>query len=138
MKLPDRVILFDGICAVCDAGMTWILDHDPDGVFHFAPLQGEVGQAVLARHPELPAHLDSIVFVEQTHAGERVSWHTAALIDVAKHLPAPWSWMRLLWWVPWPLRDAGYQLFAAVRYRIFGTIEACRIPKEGEAERFLA
>ena len=136
--LPPRVILFDGVCAVCDAGMSWILDHDPDGRFAYAPLQGETGAAILARHPELPAHLDSIVYVEQTASGETVAWHSDAILRIARDLGRPWSMVGVFRIVPWPLRDLGYRAFAAVRYRVFGQIEMCRMPKEGEEDRFLA
>jgi predicted DCC family thiol-disulfide oxidoreductase YuxK len=136
MDLPPRLILFDGVCAVCDAGMSWILDHDPHAAFAFAPLQGETAARILARHPEIPRDLDSMVYVEQTPTGERVSWHSTAVLRVAAGLPRPWRWFAALWVIPRPLRDAGYRVFAAVRYRVFGRLEACRIPKPGEAERF--
>lgn len=136
-ELPPAVVLFDGVCAVCDAGMQWLLDHDTANQLHYAPLQGDVAAAVRARHPEIPAELDSIVFVEQTPDGERVSWHTDALLRVVSRLPSPWRHLRLLRIVPWFVRDPLYRAFAAVRYRVFGKLEACRIPKPGEAERFL-
>ncbi|HMV66379.1 MAG TPA: DCC1-like thiol-disulfide oxidoreductase family protein [Myxococcota bacterium] len=136
MDLPDRLILFDGACVVCDAGMTWILDRDPDGRFSYAPLQGPTAAAIVARHPELPAGLDSIVYVRRAAAGEVVSWHSAAILQIAADLPAPWRWLRWLWVVPRPVRDWGYRAFAAARYRLFGRLEACRLPREGEAERF--
>ncbi len=137
VALPPHVVLFDGVCAVCDAGMRFLLDHDPQGALHYAPLQGEAAAAIRDRHPELPADLDSIVFVEQTADGERVSWHTDALLRIVALLPAPWSWLRVFRAVPRFLRDPGYRLFAAVRYRVFGKLDACRIPAPGEAERFL-
>ena len=135
--LPERLILFDGVCAVCDAGMAWILAHDPGRRFAFAPLQGETAERVRRRHPELPADLDSIVYVEQIHGVEHLSWHSTAIARIASALPAPWSWLRWIVWVPRPLRDLGYRLFARIRYRVFGTIEACRLPTEDEARRFL-
>jgi predicted DCC family thiol-disulfide oxidoreductase YuxK len=137
--LPPRIILFDGVCAVCNTGMRWLLDHERPGTFHYAPLQGETAAAIRARHPEWPDELDSIVFVEQLPGGgERLSWHTAALLDIAAHLPAPWSWARFLRIVPAPLRDLGYRAFAAIRYRVFGTVDACRIPQAHELAQFLA
>lgn len=139
--LPPRVVLFDGVCAVCDAGMTWIMDHDPDrdrgGRFHYAPLQGETAQEILARHPELPDDLDSLVYVVQSPEGERVSWWSDAVFDIASDLGRPWSWLGALRWVPRPLRDLGYRAFAAVRYRIFGQLDHCRLPSGDEAALML-
>lgn len=136
-SLPERLILFDGVCAVCDAGMAWILAHDPDARFAYAPLQGETAAAIRARHPELPADLDSIVYVEQRGGAERLSWHSTAIARIAADLPAPWSWLRWMVVIPRPLRDLGYRLFARFRYRVFGQIDACRLPTEDEARRFL-
>jgi predicted DCC family thiol-disulfide oxidoreductase YuxK len=134
---PQRLILFDGVCAVCNEGMRWIMEHDPAGRFHYAPLQGDTAAEVRARHPELPADLDSLVFVDRTSGGEVVLWHSAALLGIARHLGAPWSLARALWLVPAPLRDLGYRLFAAARYRVFGKVDACRLPSESEAARML-
>lgn len=136
-SLPARLVLFDGVCAVCDAGMAWILAHDPEERFAFAPLQGETAEAIRRRHPELPAHLDSIVYVEQIEGAERLSWHSTAIVRIAASLPPPWSWLRWIAWVPRPLRDLGYRLFARIRYRVFGQVDACRLPTEDEARRFL-
>ncbi len=135
--LPQRVVLFDGVCAVCDVGMTWILAHDPEGRFSYAALQGETAAAILARHPELPDQLDSIVLVEQTPEGERVSWYSDAIFQIAAALPWPWrgvAWFRVL---PRGLRDLAYRAFAAVRYRVFGKVDRCRLPTESEASRML-
>jgi predicted DCC family thiol-disulfide oxidoreductase YuxK len=136
----QTLVLFDGTCAVCDATVTWILDHDPVGKFHFAPLQGPTAARVLARHPEIPAHLDSIVVIQRVPNvpdGERAFWHSAAILTIAAHLPAPWSWAALGRWVPSVARDLGYRAFAAIRYRVFGRLEACRIPDPRWDGRFL-
>lgn len=136
--MHPRIVLFDGVCAVCHAGVTWLLDHDPDGLFVYAPLDGPTAQAILARHPELPADLDSIVLVDQTGDHETVSWYSDAIFDIAAELDRPWRWLALFRWVPRVVRDAGYRAFAAVRYRVFGTLDHCRLPTEAEAERMLA
>lgn len=135
--LPERVILFDGVCAVCNAGMVWILDRDRDGRFAYAPLQGETAAAVRARHPEIPDSIDTIVLVDRSSGTERVALRTDALLDVLAVLPAPWRWLRVLRWIPRGLRDALYDRFAAVRYRRFGTLDACRLPSERESARML-
>lgn len=134
---PDRLILFDGVCAVCDASMKWIMVHDPDGRFSYAPLQGDTAAAVRARHPELPDNLDSIVFVDRTHGDERVTWYSAAILEVTGHLGAPWSMARVLYVIPAFVRDFLYRAFAAIRYRVFGQIDSCRLPSESEAARML-
>ncbi len=135
--LPERLILFDGVCAVCDATMRWIMEHDPDGRFHYAPLQGPTAAAIRQAHPQLPSDIDSIVFVTRRGGTERLAWHSTAIAQIAAELPSPWSWLSLIRWIPRPLRDLGYRAFAAIRYRVFGKLDSCRIPSESEAERFL-
>jgi predicted DCC family thiol-disulfide oxidoreductase YuxK len=134
----ERLVLFDGICAVCDATVQFLLDHDPEGRFHYAPLQGDTAQAVLARHPEIPRDLDSIIFVEKRPDGtEQVSWHSTAILRMAAGLGGPWGWLHALRIVPRWLRDPFYRGFAAVRYRVFGKLESCRMPEPEWEQRFL-
>jgi len=136
--MPERLLLFDGVCAVCDATVQWVLDRDPGALFHFAPLQGETAASVLARHPELPANLDSLVLVERLPDGtERISWYSTAILRVAAELPAPWSWLRAALIVPAIVRDPFYRAFAKVRYRVFGKLESCRVPEPDTQDRFL-
>lgn len=137
---PDfqRLVLFDGVCAVCDASVQWILDHDPDGLFHFAPLHSDLAQSILARHPELPDKLDSIVLVEKRPDGtERVSWYSAAILSIAARLGLPWSLVAAARVVPQGLRDPFYRGFAKVRYRVFGKLDRCRLPEPEWESRFL-
>ena len=137
-RLPPRVVLFDGVCAVCDATVQFVLDRDPSGRFHFAPLQGPTAAAVLARHPEIPPKIDSILLVETGEDGvERVSWYSTAILRLAVGLGGAWRLAGLLRVFPAFLRDPFYKAFAAVRYRVFGQLESCRMPRPGEAERFL-
>lgn len=130
-------MLFDGWCHVCDAYVGWIDARDPLHRFAFAPLQGVTAQALLARHPELPPGLDSIVYVERTDGTERLWWRSDALIEIAAQLPIPWRWLAGLRHLPRPLRDLGYRAFAASRYALFGRRDACRVPTEQEQGRML-
>jgi len=136
MTLPDRLVLFDGECAVCDRTVQFLLDRDTQAKLHYAPLQGSTAAGLLQRHPQL-RDLDTLVFVEQTEAGERVTVHSHAIFGMLSELGAPWAALGLLRWIPRPLTDLGYRSFAAIRYRIFGKIEQCRVPKPGEVSRFL-
>lgn len=134
--LPDHLVLFDGLCAVCDRTVQFLLDRDPDGRLHFAPLQGSTAAAIRARHPELDG-VDSLVFVSARVDGEQVEVRSRAVLGMLVTLGGPWAVLRPLLWVPAFLLDPGYRLFAAVRYRVFGTRESCRIPRPEEIGRFL-
>ncbi|NOY26399.1 MAG: DUF393 domain-containing protein [Oligoflexia bacterium] len=136
--LPPRIVLFDGTCGFCDATVRWLLDHDVDGRLFYAPLQGSSAQQIRERHPAMPPDLDSLVFVETSPRGrERVYWYSRAVLGISKHLPLPWRLARLGWLVPWFLRDLGYRVFARFRYRIFGRVDACRVPAQIQRSRFL-
>ena len=137
MALPQQLLLFDGECAMCDGTVQWVLDHDRQGVFSFAPLQGETAKAIVARHPELPPTLDSLILVKQTPDGEVVRYHSDAVLGLARGLGGVWRLAGALRLLPRFLRDPWYRMLAANRYKLFGKLEACRVPQPGEADRFL-
>lgn len=135
--LPPRLILFDGVCGLCDHIVQWVLDHDPEGRFSFTPLQGETAAALRARHPIIPQDIDTMVVVITDPAGEHVYLRSAAAFQVAIGLGGwlrPLSWLRVL---PRALTDLGYRIIAGSRYRLFGKLDACRLPAPGERARFL-
>lgn len=135
-EFPPRLVLFDGVCGLCDRTVQFLLDHDREAALTYAPLQGETAAAVLARHPEL-AGVDSIVFVEREGEAERVFVRSKAVFRLARHLDAGVRWLRVFGIVPQALADVGYDLVASVRYRIFGKLESCRVPDASVRARFL-
>ena len=135
--LPERLLLYDGVCGLCDRVVQWVLDHDPRGLFAFAPLQGETAAGLRARLPQIPAALETVVVVERGPTGERVLLRSAAAFRVLELLDGPWRSLLILRWLPRPLTDLGYRALAAARYRIFGKRDACRLPAPAERARFL-
>lgn len=134
---PERLVLFDGTCAICDRAVQFLLDRDTRGALRYAPLQGPTAAGVRARHPELEG-VDSLVWVTRTDGVERVRIRSHAIFAMLAALGGPWSAFGLLLWVPAALTDPAYRAFAAVRYRVFGRLETCRIPQPHELARFLA
>lgn len=134
-SLPPRLVLFDGECAVCDATVQFLLDRDPSGALHFAPLQGETAQQIQRRHPEWPPDLDSLVLVEQGPDGEHLYWRSTGVLRMLAALPAPWRWLAVLQWCPRPARDLAYRAFARVRIRLFGRVTSCRLPTPEQAQQ---
>ena len=127
------LVLYDGTCGLCDRSVRWILDHDRDGVFTFAPLQGETAAALRATHPEIPEQLSTLVLVEPEGDGERVLFRSAAVLRILGVVGSPWRHLGIL---PRPLLDLGYRMVAAIRYRVFGKRDACRVPSPEERARF--
>lgn len=132
MELPKQLVLYDGECGLCQAGVQWLLDHDPEGVYSLAPLQGETAARALA-NLHVPAGLDSMVLVEEG----RISWESTAGLRVLRGLGWPWRGLAVFLLVPALLRDPVYRWIAERRHRWFARPEACRLPRPGEAARFL-
>jgi predicted DCC family thiol-disulfide oxidoreductase YuxK len=132
----ERLVLFDGVCGFCDASVRWLMDRDPDGRLHFAPLQGPLAAALRARHGEIPEDVDTFVYVEIRDGAECVALRSRAIIAVCAQLDPRPGWLRWLRLVPRPLADIGYRVFASLRYRLFGKSDACRVPSAEERSRF--
>ncbi|MBM3941147.1 MAG: DUF393 domain-containing protein [SAR202 cluster bacterium] len=129
------VLLFDGICNLCNGAVRFILRHERDRTVHFAALQSAAGAALLRQCGLLPDYTASLVLIAGTHAYR----DSEAVVRVARHLRAPWSLARFARLVPRPLRDGIYRLVAARRYRWFGKrAEACLAPAPGHDLRFLS
>ena len=133
----ERLVLFDGVCRFCESAVQWLLERDPGGRLRFASLQGETARRLRGRPPEIPAGVDSIVYVELLDGRERIQLRSAAIVAVCRALPRPPCWVGALAVLPTSVADPAYALFARVRYRVFGKRDACRVPGPEERERFL-
>ena len=130
-----NVIFIDGECVFCNRVVTFILAHDPGGIFLFAQLQGTLARDVLSRHGRSSADVNSVYAL--TGAGtpdETLTWDGRAARAI---------WPRLFWfarvlrWIPLPLLDFAYRAFAKRRYRLFGKYDVCHVPTPSERARFL-
>jgi len=133
LKTEDHpIILFDGVCHLCQGSVKFILKRDRAGRFRFASLQSELGQSLLDQY-ELPKDLSTIVLVEN----EGTTLRSTAALRIASQLGWPWRAMGLFLVVPRFLRDPVYRFIAHYRYRWFGKDETCALPEPGWAERIL-
>src|SRR4051812_20712440 len=127
------VVLFDGVCNLCNASVQLIIDRDPAAHFRFASLQSDVGQQLLAQVGAPPETPDSVLLVENG----KLYIESEAALRIARHLRGP---LRLTWVllaVPHQLRDPAYRFIARNRYRWFGKSESCRVPTPELRARFL-
>lgn len=129
----DRpIVFFDGKCGLCNSTVDFLLERDRDGVFLFAPLQGETAKKHV--RPQDIESLSSMVL----KVGGKTYRHSSAVSRMLMRLPGVWKVLGvLLWLVPWPLRHLGYKIVAANRYRWFGKRDTCRVPTPDEFARFL-
>ena len=128
------VLLFDGVCNLCNASVQWVLKRDNKGVFRFAALQSDAGQQLLKQHGSLPEQFDSVVLA----AGGRIFLRSDAVLELLWLLGGFWRSLYCFKILPRPLRDALYNFVAKNRYRWFGRREECWLPKVEWKDRFLS
>jgi len=137
--LNNPVILYDGVCGLCDRSVRFVLRHDQRGFFRFAALQGHFAAKALAHHGKDAAQLEAMcVIAGEKSRPEELLCKSDATIFVLRQLNWPWKAAVLLKIVPRGLRDRAYDWIARRRYRIFGKLEQCRVPSEAERARFIS
>lgn len=131
------VLLYDGVCGVCNRSVQTILRHDRRGTLRFAALDSDFARAVIERHPDLQG-IDSMVFVDDPgQPGEQVSVRSAGALKVVRYLGGPFRLLLAARIIPAGIRDRLYDRFAAVRYRIGGKHDTCPVPAPEVRARFL-
>ena len=133
-ELPAALVLYDGTCGLCARSVRWILDHEADHEIQFAPLQGPTAARARERFPQIPASIDTVVYITAGRAHLR----SKAVLHAAGHLRAPWRWLYRLRWLPAGVLDLGYRAVAALRYRIWGHADACGLVSSAQRIRFLS
>ena len=127
------VLLFDGVCNLCNRSVQEIIPRDPTGKVAFAPLQSEIGRALQERHGFDTDDLDTVILVE----GNSVHTKSDAAIRVAELLGWPYAALVLTRLVPRSVRNDIYDFVADNRYDWFGRKDQCMVPDEDVSDRFL-
>lgn len=129
----DGLMLFDGMCNLCDGAVRTVMALDRDSAIRFTPLQTPYGQKLAALHGVDPDSPESLVFLEHGRALTK----TAAFAAILRRMPAPWRWLAIVDHWPRGLTDRVYDWIAVNRYRLFGRRDRCVIPTESQRARFL-
>jgi predicted DCC family thiol-disulfide oxidoreductase YuxK len=138
MAGASDLLLYDGVCVVCNWFTRFVLSRDRAARFRFAPLQSDVAEAVLARHGRAAEDIDTVyVIADEGTVRERVLAKSAAALHVLSRLGWPWRATGILRVVPTPILDRLYDVFVRNRYRLFGQYETCPLPGPEGAERFI-
>ena len=133
MDKGSTVVLFDGVCHLCDGAVRFILKREKSADLYFTPLQSKTGRGLLLQYGYHEGYLDGLVLIENNRAYDRSS----ACLRIAGKLKFPWNLFFLCLVIPKPIRDAFYSIIARYRYRFFGKKEVCSIPSTGDRQRFL-
>ncbi|HYQ56811.1 MAG TPA: DCC1-like thiol-disulfide oxidoreductase family protein [Draconibacterium sp.] len=121
MKHSEKIILFDGVCNLCNSFMDLILGKARENQFKMIPLQSEEGQNILNKF-ELGDEPDTVFFIQNNH----VFSESEAILEICKHLKAPWRWLGVFQILPKKTRDRFYRGVAKNRYKWFGKRANCR------------
>jgi predicted DCC family thiol-disulfide oxidoreductase YuxK len=132
-EIPDNLVLFDGVCNLCNALVQFVIRHDPKAKFHFAAIQSDIGRKIFEKHGMDPSDLQTFVFV----SGGKIWLRSGAAIAVVSRFGAAWRVFAIFWLVPRFVRDAVYSVLARNRYRWFGKKDACMIPTPEIEKRFV-
>lgn len=139
MQSSNPIILYDGVCGLCDRFVQFVLRHDHEDRFRFAALQSNFARTILERQSLNPDVLDTVYLVfDYGQSTERLLSRNEAVSAVLNELGGVWRfWAKLLDLFPKQFRDWRYAVVARNRYRIFGKYETCPLPKEKDRHKFL-
>jgi predicted DCC family thiol-disulfide oxidoreductase YuxK len=134
LQTGEAILLFDGVCTLCNRSVQFVLRHDKKKHFKFAPLQSTIAQQLLV-NAAVQDNLSTVVLLYQN----KVYTESSAVLKVLWLLPRGWKILYYLGiLIPRFIRDALYRVVAKNRYTMFGQSSTCMVPDKQTQERFLA
>lgn len=134
MDINKKIILFDGVCNLCDSSVQFIIKRDKNDVFRYAALQSETGEKLLAERNIDSNEIDSIILIEPN-----VAYYTksTAALEIGKNLKGLRTISSILLWLPESFRNIVYDFIAKNRYKWYGKKTDCMIPTEELKSKFI-
>jgi predicted DCC family thiol-disulfide oxidoreductase YuxK len=129
-----QLILFDGVCNLCNSSVLYVIKYDKKDTFMFAPLQSDAGKEVIQKFNLDTSKTDSILLYSPEHG---LSVKSTAALHIAKHLGFPRNLMIIFFIVPTFIRNWVYDFIAKNRYKWYGKKEACMVPTPDLTSKFL-
>ncbi len=133
MKKNHKIILFDGICNLCNASVNFVIQRDKKDVFRFVALQSEIGEKIISEFNIDPLDTDSIILIDK----DKCYIKSTAALYITKSLSGAYPLLFGFIIVPRFFRNWVYDYVAKNRYRWYGKKESCMIPTEELKEKFL-
>ena len=124
----NQVIIFDGVCGLCNKSVDILIKMDKEKIFKYTSLQGEFVKTL-----DIEPDIDSIIFYEDG----TVYYKSTAILKIFQALGGIWKVSTIFFLIPSVVRDFIYDIIAKYRYKIFGKMESCRMPKESEQALFI-
>jgi predicted DCC family thiol-disulfide oxidoreductase YuxK len=133
MAAGNPVLLFDGVCNLCNGFVQFIIKRDTKGIFRFTSLQSDIGQQLMKDHGFPTDELNTVILIKNG----QVYTHSDAPLQIARHLSFPWPLFSIFAIVPKMIRDRIYDWVARNRYKWYGKKDSCMIPTPELKSRFL-
>lgn len=133
MLTSGNILLFDGVCNLCNGLVRFIIRRDPDAIIKFASLQSPAGQSLLERFDLSAKEIDSVVYI----TGDKRYLKSSAVLHLLNDLSGGWRLFYSFIIIPGFIRDFFYNLISINRYRIFGKTDTCMVPAPDIMSRFL-
>ena len=131
--LPQPLYVFDGLCVLCSTTVHFLIRHDRAGAIHFTTAQGAIGQRLYGALGLARDNFETFLFID----GGQVYAHSAAIFRFLRYLPWRWRALGALQLLPRGANDRFYGWIARHRYRFFGRRQACLMPDQAIAWRFI-
>lgn len=133
MVKSKPLILFDGVCNLCNRSVQRVLKNEKNPVYLFASLQSEFGREKIKEFEGDPDQLDSIVLIQNG----KVYYKSRAIFRIAAKLKFPYPLIYLFWPIPYFIRDWVYDWIASNRYKWYGKRDECWLPSADLKDRFV-
>ena len=129
----SHIILFDGVCVLCESSVRFIIKRDKAGLFKFAAAQSDAGRQLQSDLGLDAMASETMILVKNGKTYDK----SDAALEIARSLSGPWRLLALFEIIPRCLRDPVYNNIARRRYRWFGKKDTCMIPDDSFRQRFL-
>jgi len=126
-----KIILFDGVCNLCDSAVQYVIKHDRKDIFRFVPLQSELGQQILKHIGISPINIDSIILYEP---GIAYYYKSSAAMEIAKSLGGFFHFGTVFRIIPTGITNFIYDYVAKNRYKWYGKKESCMVPTKDSSD----
>ncbi len=133
MEKKRPVLLFDGVCNLCNGVVQFVIKRDPDAKVSFSSLQSEFGQSLLKKFNLPTDDFETFVLVD----GDKFYKKSTAALKLLRMLGGGWQLLYGFIIVPAPIRDFIYSLVANNRYKLFGRSDECWLPSPELKTRFI-
>ncbi|THV58330.1 thiol-disulfide oxidoreductase DCC family protein [Flagellimonas alvinocaridis] len=129
-----KIILFDGVCNLCNGAVQFVIKRDKKDAFRYAALQSEIGEKLLKERSIDTKVVDSIILIEP---GKAYYTKSDAALEIGRSFGGGYALLAIFTWIPKSIRDAIYDFVARNRYKWFGKEESCMIPTPELKAKFL-